>query len=173
MRGMIVALVLAAAPAGCWEDNSGAGKEQAATKVLQDAAAQTVGLPAIVNFTEKRMMKMLYELRDAPNLVTYSYYLDINGGKHKVCPTTSVGYGIPFAAQFTAPKAPRVTYPLWPSGQASGTGHTYEADQPEPNGLYMPSSSDATWIMCLKPDGKGIAPVYVEPKIMVSPFPLE
>lgn len=43
--------------------------------------------------------------------------------------------------------------------------------QAEPNGLYMPDSAEATWVMCS--DGKGgVAPVYSEPRLIVSPFPL-
>lgn len=155
------------------KDESGAGREQAASKLLQDQAAVIVGMPAIQNFTEKRMLKMLYELRDNANLVTYSYYVDMAGNRHKVCPTTSLGYGIPFSAQYTAPHALRRAYPLWSNGETSSVSETYNAEQPEPNGIYMPDSSSATWVMCMDPQSKQATPVYVEPSIIVSPFPMD
>lgn len=135
--------------------------DQRATEQLANQAAVQVGWPGITNFTEKRALKMLYELRDSANLVTYSYYLDLNGRRHKLCPTTSVGYGIPYATQFTNPQRAAV-YSV----------HPYVIAQPEPNGLFMPPSAEGTWIMCLAPDGKEIKPVYVEPRVIVSPFEL-
>jgi hypothetical protein len=44
--------------------------------------------------------------------------------------------------------------------------------QPEPNGLFMPPDSEATWIMCSDGSG-GVRPVYSEPRLVVSPFPLK
>lgn len=160
---------LALALGGCkWE--GGDSKETRQTMKLMEQASVTVGVPAIKNFTEKRQLKMIYELRDQSNLVTYTYTIDLQGRRHKVCPSTSVGYGIPFAAQFTAAKAPRVVYPMYPSGETTTTGINQLMDQPEPNGLYMPSSADSTWVLCLDPKTKKVLPVYVEPKIVVYPF---
>jgi hypothetical protein len=115
------------------------------------------------------MLKVIYELRDSPHLVTYSYYLDLNGNRHKVCPTTSIGYGFPYATQYTAPKAPKVGAPAYPDG-TQGPWRTWEADQPEPNGLYMPAAAEGTWVICLDPGDKSLKPVYVEPRVMVYPF---
>jgi hypothetical protein len=43
--------------------------------------------------------------------------------------------------------------------------------QAEPNGLFMPSSAEGTWLMLL--DSKNEPhPVYIEPRIIVSPFSL-
>lgn len=162
-------LLLALPLAGCMDDNSGAARESRQTQLNLNQASTIVGMPAITNFTEKRMLKTIYELRDSPHLVTYSYYLDLNGKRHKVCPTTSIGYGFPYATQYTAPKAPKVSAPAYPDGTQS-QWHTWEADQPEPNGLYMPSSADGTWVICLDPSDKSLKPVYVEPRVMVYPF---
>ncbi len=157
--------------AGCAQDDSGAAREQRQTQMNLNQASSVVGMPAITNFTEKRMLKTIYELRDSPHLVTYSYFLDLNGKRHKVCPTTSIGYGFPYATQYTAPKSPKIAYPLWPDGsQAIASSHVYDADQPEPNGLYMPQSAEGTWVICLDPSDKSLKPVYVEPRVMVYPF---
>jgi hypothetical protein len=155
--------------AGCQEDNSGAARETRQTMMLSEEAAVSVGVPGIKNFTEKRQLKAIYELRDAANLVTYSYTIDINGKRHSVCPSTSVGFGIPYATQFTAPKAPRYAKPNYPDG-TQGVWQNYNAEQPEPNGLYMPSSADGTWVICLDPNGKDLSPTYVEPRIVVYQF---
>lgn len=168
----LAAMVGALALGGCIpDDNSGANKEARATKQILDQAAVTVGVPAIKNFTEKRQLKMLYELRDNANLVTYSYFVDMTGNLHKVCPATSVGYGMPFSAQFTSPRNLQSNRPLRPDGDSS-TLHIWEAPQPEPNGIYMPDSTSATWVICLSSDGKSLKPVYVEPQIIVSLEPM-
>lgn len=163
LLGLAAALTASAVLlSGCEPTKStGAQRETAATNQLLDRASTVVGIPGITNFTEKKQLKMLYELRDDADLVTYSYYLDLNGNKHKVCPTTSVGYGMPFSAQFTAPSIDdRTSY------------GTKTIMQPEPNGLYMPDSTSATWVICLGGDGN-LKPVYVEPQIIVSLEPME
>lgn len=166
MRKLVLAVAsvvstVSFAACGFPQEGAGAKRETAATEQLLDAASTAVGVPAIQNFTEKRQLKMLYELRDQANLVTYSYYVDLSGKRHKICPTTSVGFGMPFSAQFTAPQRP--------SGHWSGN-HYYNGQtfQPEPNGLYMPDNTTATWVICLGSDGKTLKPVYVEPQIIVS-----
>lgn len=138
-------------------------RDKRQTEQLAQQATVQVGWPGITNFTEKRLVKMLYELRDNPNLVTYSYYLDLNGGKHKLCPSTSVGYGIPYAVQYTNP-----TKPYGDSFHALVT-----VGQPEPNGLFPPANAEGTWVICLAPDGKNLSPIYVEPRVIVSQFPLK
>lgn len=157
---MIAAMALLASCDSGQSD--GAKKETEATKRIMDQVAMVVGTPAIKNFTEKRQLKMLYELRDQANLATYTYYTDMNGNLHKVCPATSIGYGMPFSAQFTAPSVDEYIV----------SGATKTIMQPEPNGLYMPDSTSATWVICLGKDGKKLNPVYVEPQIVVSLEPM-
>ena len=166
IAALVVCSVSAFSMAQTPPKSAGAERETAATNQLLDQAAVAVGVPAVMNFTEKRQLRMLYELRDQANLVTYSYYVDINGRKHKVCPETSVGFGMPFSAQFTAPSVDYVST-LGGSGASTVTRH-----QPEPNGLYMPDSTSATWVICLNESGD-LAPVYVEPAIIVSLTPMK
>lgn len=166
----IFAALCALCLSACQDDNSGQTREQRQTQINMNQASTIVGMPAITNFTEKRMLKMIYELRDDPKFVTYSYTIDMNGKRHRVCPTTSLGYGFPYATQYTAPKAPRIAYPLWPNGASASAARSYDADQPEPNGLYMPSAADGTWIVCLDPKDQTAKPVYVEPRVVVYPF---
>lgn len=166
----IMALFAGLALAGCDPDTSGQARETRQTQLNMNQASTVVGMPGVVNFTEKRQLKMIYEKRDLAKLVTYTYFTDLNGRRHRVCPTTSQGFGIPYATQFTAPKTPRAGYPVWGDGSTSSTPHFYDAEQPEPNGLYMPATAEGTWVLCLRPDGKDIEPVYVENRIMAYPF---
>jgi hypothetical protein len=122
-------------------------------------AVQSVGMPSIVNFAEKRMMKDILELRDK-NVATTTYLVGINNQLTKVC--DSIGYGLPYATQYTNPQRPvyevhgNITIP-----------------QADPNGLYSPASADGTWVLCVDhKDGKA-KPIYIEPRIVVSPFPLQ
>lgn len=130
-----------------------AADERATDQRMHEMRAQT-GLCQITNFTEAKFAKLTCELRDQ-EIRTWSYYLDMSGGRHLIC--ESVGYGLPYSVQTTNPE------------RTAGNGTTLP--QAEPNGLFMPNSADATWVLCS--DGKGgVAPVYVEPRIIVSPFPL-
>lgn len=154
--------------AACTPDNSGAAREQSQSLQGSEQATVTVGMPAITNYAEKRQLKMIYELRDTANLITYTYIIDMNGKRHKVCPTTSVGFGIPYSTQYTAPKALRMGKPMYPNGDTY-IWKEFEADQPEPNALHMPSSSSGTWVVCLGPN-KQLAPTYVESEVSVYTF---
>ena len=44
--------------------------------------------------------------------------------------------------------------------------------QPEPNGLFMPEGLAATYVMCVDAVRDDVKAVYVEPEVIVSPFPL-
>jgi len=120
---------------------------------------EAVGMPSIVNFAEKRMMKDILELRDR-NVATTTYIMDMNGKLHKIC--DSVGFGLPYATQYTNPQMPQQPF----------GGNTYVLPQADPNGLYSPASADGTWVQCVDPKTKKATVVYLEPRIIVSPFPL-
>ena len=130
------------------------------TEQMVREAHQQVGMPDIVNFQERRMAKMLLELRDT-EIGTYTYIVDMHGKLHFM--GESIGYGLPYAVQFTNPE--QVVRSM------GGVFNTLP--QPDPNGLFMPDSLSATWIMLVDPTTKEVRPVYVEPEIVVSPFPLD
>ena len=158
----LVALVVVMAfgamgQSGC--DRSSADNQQSAqTRELQQQSNNTVGMPGITNFTEKQIVSDLYTLRDQQDLITYTYVVDMQGRLWHVCDST--GYGVPFSAQFSNPQRPYRT----------GAGVT-TMPQPEPNGLWVPESSSATWVICASDEGS-FQPMYVEPSIIVSSFPL-
>lgn len=145
---------------GCGESHeTAASLERKKQAELSLQGVQQVGMPAIVNFAEKRMMKDILEIRDRA-VATTTYIIDMNGKMHKLC--TSVGYGLPYATQYTNPQMP----------QRTSDAGLYVLPQADPNGLYSPASADGTWVQCV--DSKTGKPqvVYIEPRIVVSPFPL-
>ena len=138
--------------------------EQDMERLMQESQ-RVVGMPSIVNFFERQMVRMLYEIRDNPEFRTHSYIVTMNGDFIKIC--DSIGYGINASIQFSNPE--KIVQNDYRSG---GFGYG-TLPQMEPNGLAMPEGLAATYIMCIDPSGgEGIKAVYVEPEVIVSPFPL-
>jgi hypothetical protein len=153
-------VTVAALLAACKDQSENASQiERRKQGEMSLQAIQSVGMPAIVNFAEKRMMKDIIELRDK-NVATTTYIIDMNGKPHKIC--DSVGFGLPYATQYTNPQMPQQPF----------GGNTYVLPQADPNGLYSPASADGTWVQCIDPKTKKATVVYIEPHVIVSPFPL-
>jgi len=127
-------------------------------QMLSDAQRQT-GMPAIHNFQEKKLLKQIYELRDNEKIVNYAYLYNEFNGK-LIFLGKCIGYGIPYSTQYSNPE--KIDY---------STSGRLTMPQAEPNGLFMPASSDGTWVMLLDAEGTP-HPVYIEPKVIVSPFKL-
>ena len=131
-------------------------QQQQQEKILKEGTAQ-MGMPAIKNFREKRLMKMILELRDQENVILYAYIVAENTGQlHFI--GKCIGYPIPYATQYTNPM--KVEY------------QDLAIPQADPNGLFSPASAEGTWIMMISPQG-GPKVVYIEPRVVVSPFPLQ
>lgn len=160
MLKKIVAIILPFALMGCVETQLSADQIDTAQQEqqLRQAQGQT-GLPNIVNYTEKKLAKMLLELRDEQKIPTYSYVSN-QAGLYFLC--NSIGYGIPYSTQITNPEKVESYSSYW----------AVPRPQAEPNGLFMPVSADATWTICTDNKG-GIVPVYVEAHLVVSPFKLK
>ena len=147
---------------------TGDAKTTASLEALIEQGNRVVGLPSIVNFFEKRMVRQLYEMRDDPNYRTYTYIVTMTGEFVKLC--DSIGYGINASIQFSNPEK-QVRADL---GSHYGV---VPMPQAEPNGLWMPEGLAATYVMCLDPttvnsEAPQMTPIYVEPEVIVSPFPL-
>ena len=157
-------LFIAADDDGCGESKTAQAdrtqREQQGA-LLQEATAQT-GMPAIKNFRERKLLKDILELRDQDGLVTYTYTFSEMTGKYTFF-CDSIGYGIPYATQYTNPERPAAF---------SGSAGTYALPNADPNGLFSPSNAEGTWVMCKNPDGKDVRPIYLEPRVIVSPFRL-
>lgn len=159
LAGLPLCALLMAADDSCGSQRSEADKKMdAATRATTEQAVAQVGMPGITNFTEKRIVRTLYELRDK-NIATFTYVPDLQGKLWHLC--DSIGYGLPYGVQFTNPHTP-----VWPEYHDSNM-----ANQPEPNGLFMPPSAEGTWIICAGPKGE-MQPIYTEPRVIVSPFRL-
>lgn len=143
---------------GCDETPASDKMQKEKQEQMAQQANQQVGMPGVTNFTEKRLVRTIYELRDK-NVATFSYLPDMNGKLWHLC--DSIGYGLPYGVQFSNPDKVVQSY-----SQSFGT-----LPQSEPNGLFMPSTAEGTWIICASPKGDP-APVYVEPRVIVSPFKL-
>ncbi len=55
----------------------------------------------------------------------------------------------------------------------SGADGITTLPQADPNGLFSPAAADGTWVLCLNPRTRELSPLYVEPRIISSPFPLD
>lgn len=151
------ASVLAAsfAVVGCTVPQSSDTIQNQQTEQLAKAAAREVPVPAITNFSEKRLLKDIYEMRDDPKLRTYAYVQGLDGTFR--CLGRAIGYGIPYSTQFVNPERYKANGATLP--------------QPEPNGIFIPEGMSATWLQLVGPDGKPNV-VYLEPTITVSPVAL-
>ncbi len=173
MRNFVLLMSLALVPllSGC-EDTSSDKKQRDQQEVLLAEGTAQVGMPAIKNFRERKILKDIIELRDQAGLVTYTYLENLSpavvpghtalGGKLTFF-CDSIGYPIPAATQFTNPLKP-----VWDGGKS------VVINQADPNGLFSPASADGTWVMCKDPNphGKEVRPMYSEPKLVGSPFKL-
>jgi len=147
---------------GCQEDSSVDKEQKKQTEVLMEEAQRQVGMPNIINFQQRKLMKMIYELADKENIITYAYIKSDYQGK-LIFIGKCIGFGIPFSAQYTNPQKIASSY---------SQGGFAILPQPDPNGLFMPTSSSATWLMMIDPKTNKPRPVYIEPEIVVSPFEL-
>lgn len=162
---ILLIVVFAVLTGGCSEGTtSSQKKEQQAQEQMQQESISQTGTPAVKNFREKKLLKDIYELRDQDGVSTYTYIVAQQTGK-LVLLGESIGYGIPAATQYNNPDQLQ---------SGAGQGWSYTAyPQAEPNGLYSPTAAEGTWVMLKNPNGKEVKPVYVEERIIVSPFKLE
>lgn len=169
MRRLAIIVLLCCSPfylgnSSCeaMKDNSSDGIQKRKTEQLLSEAQKQIGMPNVVNFQQRRLMKSVYELCDQEDLICYAYIKSDYQGKLMFI-GKCIGFGIPFSAQYTNPQ------------KIADSGHSYGyaiMPQADPNGLFMPTSSSATWLMMIDPETNKPRPVYIEPEIVVSPFPL-
>lgn len=156
-------LIIGLLAAGCRNDSDSIQSDQQ-ERLLAEGTAQ-VGMPSIKNFRERKLAKDILELRDQNGLITYTYVENelprvvpgrtVLGGKFTFL-GESVGYGLPYATQFTSPEKlvfDKVAVP-----------------QADPNGLFSPSSAEGTWVSLRDPNGGGTKALYIESRVMVAPF---
>ena len=128
-------------------------------KIMQEANRQA-GMPNIINFTQRKQLKMIQELCDQENLICYAYIVPEMTGK-PVFLGKCIGFGIPYSTQYTSPQ--KVAYDQWHDSPV--------IPQADPNGLFMPDNAEGTWLMMVDPQTKEIHPAYIEPRVMVLTYP--
>ena len=156
---------------GCAPEPTSNDRQREQQETMLGEATSQVGMPAIKNFRERKLLKDILELRDQDGLATYTYvFAEMTGKFNFFC--DSIGYGIPYATQFTAPETRQRYFVSNGVGLGANAYGTERLPQADPNGLFSPSAAEGTWILCKDPNGKSVQPVYVEPRIIVSPFRL-
>jgi hypothetical protein len=160
-------LIATIAICGCECEKKSDDVQTEQTEKLLSEAQREIGMPNITNFQQRKLMKAIYELCDKEDLICYAYIKSDYHGK-LIFIGKCIGYGVPFSAQFTNPeKIIKFGVTQTYSGSAPST-----IPQADPNGLFMPTSSSATWLMMIDPKTSKTRPVYLEPEIVVSPFRL-
>ena len=129
-------------------------------KILQEGTRE-LGMPAIKNFQEKKTLKWIFELRDDAKILNYAYAFSEVTGKF-IFIGKCIGFPIPYCTQYTNPQKVERYY----------TGVYQSLPQADPNGLFSPSSADGTWVLLVNPKTGEPKPMYMEPKVTVTPFPL-
>lgn len=157
----IVMTVFIFTSCGPMSQSSNTEMAQKQEQLMKESNAQ-LGMPAITNFQEKKIAKMIFELRDKEDLVCYAYIVNHMTGK-LIFIGKCMGYGLPYSTQYTNPMKTV-------DGRFKGEFSTIP--QADPNGLFMPEGLSATWLMMIDPQTQEPRPVYLEPEIIVSPFEL-
>ena len=160
----IIAIIAATIPlallSACNDSKPTSDQVQSAQqeRILQEGTSQ-VGMPAIKNFRERKVLKDVLEKRDQEGLVTYTYlFSEVKGCM--VFLGDTIGYPLPYATQFTNPQ--KLEY---------SPGHGYvTTPQADPNGLFSPSSAEGTWLLMKDPRSDNVGVIYTEPKVIALPF---
>ncbi len=159
-------ILLMANDGGCTQDSDPAAERQAdATRQAMNAADRETGMPRIVNYAQRKLLKNAYEDMDTTTL-TYVYTQALDG--RFVCIGQALGYGVSLGTQFTAPEYPQYVANM---GNNAAAG-TYMLAQPEPNGTYAPSSGEATIVDLIDPKTGEAHTAIMEPRIVTSPIKL-
>lgn len=131
---------------GCDDGSEQEQREQ--QRQMFKESNRELGMPNIHNFTEKRMAKIIWELRDKSDLTTYAYSVNMNG--KYVYLGRCIGFGLPYTTQYTNPN------------HADGT------KQCDPNGLFSSETTNATWLMLVNEETNKPEIIYAEPEIIIT-----
>lgn len=153
------------------EENNADNIQAQQTKEAMSEANRQIGMPAITNYQERKLAKMIFELRDKEDFVCHAYLVNQLDGSIGQYLGPCIGYGLPYSVQFTNPQRVMDVDVEMGRDTYNDNGRYQVVPQPDPNGLFMPEGLSATWLMLLDKDGEP-HPVYIEPEIIVSPFPL-
>lgn len=170
-KAFITSAIIALSACGQSQGSNPAGEREAeATRTSMNAADRETGMPRMRNFAQRKLLKNAYEDMDQTTL-TYVYTQALDG--KFVCLGQALGYGVSLGTQFTASHYPqRISVPYADGSFPNSYGEIYEQDQPEPNGLYSPSSGEATIVDLINPKNGEAHTAIMEPRIVTVPFEL-
>jgi hypothetical protein len=155
--GILLTLTAACGGPGCSITQSTDSKIAAQQELQQAEAAAQVSPPSILNWNEKKILKLVQEKRDQVNLSTWTYTKNMDGKYTFVC--ESIGYGIPYDTRSNNPEHYEfVSTTTGPNNNCSytidgkcGHGEYHLMPQAEPNGLHIPPGAKGTWNLCKDP----------------------
>ena len=156
MKFYIIALLLAVFMLiGCDIQPSSAELEHTQQEGGQKALIQNQPVPTLSYSMERHLLSEIYLARNR-KVATWTYTRDMQGNIMEICP--SIGFPIPYATQLTNPLQTKGDF-----DQGTAIGN------PEPSGLYAPSSAEGTWVACVDKDGS-ITPTYWEDRVFAMPY---
>lgn len=138
----------------CTNPTSDEVQQSQQEQLLQQSNQQT-GMPDVHNFFERKMMKSILEKRDKPDLTTYVYTESLDG--HYIYIGRAIGYGLPYSTQYTNPQ----------KIERQSQGGYAILPQADPNGLFSPASSEATWILYVDETTNESKIMYMEPRTVI------
>lgn len=156
---ILIASVLALAGCENAPKQNADDRQAVAQAAALDAADREIGLPRIVNFAQRKLLKNAYEDMDQTTL-TYVYVQSLDG--RFVCLGQAIGYGVSMGTQFTRPEA------VLDRGDGAGNGPVI-VSQAEPNGLFMPTNGSATIVNLIDPATGKARTSLIEPNVVTSP----
>jgi hypothetical protein len=168
---IILAVLGLAACSEYTQSDPAAARQAQATSTAMNAADREVGMPRMLNFAQRKLLKNAYEDMDQTTL-TYVYTQALDG--KFVCLGQAIGYGVSLGTQFTASQYPQLIniHGANSKDNASGYGYVEMLDQPEPNGLYSPTAGEATVVDLINPANGEAHTAIMEPRIVTVPFEL-
>lgn len=156
MKKIFLCFTLISILVGCIDEQyDSREKEAKKQEELSRMAIESVGLPNISNFYEKKTLKKILEMRDNPKVINYLYTRNNMTGKW-IYEGKCVGFGIPYTTQYTNPEV-----------KVTGSYGNITLPQADPNGLYSVPNGTATWV--IKVGDKGQQTIeYIESEIRVT-----
>jgi hypothetical protein len=160
---IFIGMMITMSNSGCDNKPTTDAKMSVTQETLYAEALREVGFPATPNHTQLKELKMIYELCDKNNLINYFYLKNEFTGK-MIYIGKCLGYGIPYATQYSNPL--RVAH----SGETPYQGNI-TLPQPEPDFTFKPADARGTWVLMFD-DNNQPQVTYWEPDVIVLPFKL-
>lgn len=163
---MIIGIILFFSSCTTENDKSIDSKQKEQQNIAQKDMQNKIGNPNITKWAEKKQLKKIYELRDDAKLICYLYTRNEMTGKY-IYEGRCQGFGIPYSTQYSNPER-AINYEDELGENIMDGEPVGNLPYPEPNGLWMPDSSSATWVSFID-EKTGKAEVqYFEPLIVVT-----